>query len=321
MKNLMIKLYNTKETKTTNYRKVEEIGFCLEPKHPMVKKLNKRALSICMDSDYFTAEDCKQELAYVIIKAANTFIETEQTTMEHLIDNVDNYNDETLCQFWGYVSIVLERHIKTELKHREKRAAEDALGGKVDYLLFSTIEDKTSLEDATGAEIIDNFLFNKSNMYDSKDTSNPFIKWFLDNKEDILTKQQLQFINAGGIGYRKDNAYRFRKNIAKRVLSKYAALYSSSSFKEVEFNNNIDILEELLNGNFYNALKDNIDADIVIDIIYSNRTSLEDKKNIASFVNDNIDILNLDTTIKLSLLFQEKLEELEYKLWIKQNIA
>lgn len=321
MNRLMSKLYDTKETKTIDFGKNTEIGFSLEAKHPKIKKINKRALSICMDNDYFTMEDCMQEVAYIIIKASKTFVETEQTTMEHLINNLHNYQDEILCRFWGYVEIVLERHMKTELKHRKKKALEDVLGGKVDYLLFSTIEDKTSLEDATGAEIIDNFLFNKSNMYDSKGTSNPFIKWFLDNKEDILTKQQLQFINTGGIGYRKDNAYCFRKNIAKRVLSKYVAIHSTSNLKELELDNNIEILEELLSKNFYNALKQNIDADVIMDVIYSNKTNLEDKKNIVKFINGEIDILNIDTTIKLTLLFQEKLEELEYKLWIKQNIA
>ncbi|WP_027098286.1 hypothetical protein [Clostridium paraputrificum] len=321
MNELMSKLYNTKETKTTNFGKEEQIGFSLQAKHLMVKKLNKRALSICMDSDYYVYEDCVQEVAFVIIKAAKTFVETKQATMEHLIDNIYNYEDETLCKFWGYASTVLERHIRNELKHREKRAAEDILGGKVDYLLFSTIEDKTSLEDATAAEIIDNFLFNKSKLYEGEDTSNPFVKWFNENKEEILTKQQLQFINAGGIGYRKDNAYHYKKNIAKRALSKYAALHSTSNLKKIELDNNIEILEELLNGNFYNALKEYIDEDVVVDIIYSNKTSVEDKKNITNFIHGKVDILNLDTTIKLTLLFQKKLGELEYKLWLKQNIA
>lgn len=321
MNRLISKLYDTKETKTTNFGKDTEIGFCLEAKHQMIKKLNKKALSICMDSDYFTVEDCQQEIAFIIIKSAKTFVETKQTTMEHLVNNIYNFNDETLCQFWGYVEVALERHIRNELKHREKRAAEDVLGGKVDYLLFSTIEDKTSLEDATATELIDNFLFNKTNLYEGRDTSNPFVKWFNENKENILTKQQLEFINADGIGYNKDNAYHFRKNIAKRVLNKFAALHSTSNLKEVELNNDIEILEELLSKNFYNALKQNIDEDVVVDIIYSNRTTIEDKKNITSFINGKVDILNFDTAIKLILIFQGKLEELNYKLWLKQNIA
>ena len=123
--------------------------------------------------------------------------------------------------------------------------------------------------------LLDNFLFNKSNLYDGEDTSNPFVKWFNEHKKEILTKSQLDFINANGVGYNKDNAYHFRRNIAKRVLNKYAAFYILQvSFKELELDNNIEILEELLNGNFYNALKEYINEDIVVDIIYSNRTTL-----------------------------------------------
>lgn len=300
MNKLMEHLYTTKET--NNYFKLEYYGYNLVPKHPMIAKLNKIASSIVnsKECEYYTADDITQEVALVIVRETKKLIKAGQITEEYIIERLHE-QDKLMATYWSFLEKKVEGHIKDELKK-----------SKYGDMNFSTIE-AYGIDEATGEEIIDSFLISNSNIYDDiEDSHNPFIKWFLKNKEAILTKTQLKFLECSGINA-NNNAPAFRKRIAKRVLNTYYRQYNGTA-KEIENMNNINILRELTNNKGIRQIKKYIDEDVVFDIVYSEKTTLEDKVNVSEFIEDYIDHLPFTTLMKLICLFEQKLAELEEKL-------
>lgn len=112
------------------------------------------------------------------------------------------------------------------------------------------------------------------------------------------------------IGFTAKQNFDFRNNIAKRVL-KYLNMnqYSTSNIKKIELLQQIDILSSV-NGNFENTksadckefyinLKANLDAPIVNDIIYSDKFTFEELKEITELYNGTSNNLSLRLTSKI----------------------
>lgn len=106
---------------------------------------------------------------------------------------------------------------------------------------------------------------------------NQFYNWFNDNKKDILTKKQLQFVD-GELTLEKWNECKFRKRIAERVSKAYTTKYGTASPRIATLMDQQEIIESILEAeDFKAALLPYMEELFIIDTIIDN-VSLEAAK-------------------------------------------
>ncbi len=116
---------------------------------------------------------------------------------------------------------------------------------------------------------------------EEEQTNNHFAKWFIENKNTILTKKQKEYINGEKIipecemdaKMRRNNqvnSWRMRQRIAQRALDKYTEQFPIDNI-EAEYQEQINTIEAILeHENFVGCLLSNHEKDVVIDAIYDN---------------------------------------------------
>lgn len=99
---------------------------------------------------------------------------------------------------------------------------------------------------------------------------NQFYNWFNDNKKDILTKKQLQFVD-GELTLEKWNECKFRKRIAERVSKAYTTKYGTSSPRIATLMDQQEIIESILEAeDFKAALLPHMEELFIVDTIIDN---------------------------------------------------
>lgn len=100
---------------------------------------------------------------------------------------------------------------------------------------------------------------------------NHFNKWFEANKEKILTKKQLNFVNGELIDIDRTSACKLRKRIADRVIKQYEEKYKNLSIREVSLMDQKEIIEQILEAkDLKAALEPYMEEDFIIDALLDN---------------------------------------------------
>ena len=262
---------------------------------------------ISIDSATKEKDDIIQEISLVIVECTPRFLENENITVEELIAEVAAAKSEVAAKYFSYLNIKAVGAIKDKYK-----VTKDENKKVIEEVFFKDIINGNFSEDQ---------IADKLNMDSiSCGSYSNFISWLKENGHKFLTNKQMKYLNDDMIDFTKDQHYKMRKNIAKRVL-KYLNMneYSTSNIKKMELMNQVNILESINSENFNINLKANLDAPIVNDIIYSDLFTFAELKEITSFYNNVSSKLSFNLTLKILLAIENKKCELLNKIEKKAN--
>ncbi|HHD2716932.1 TPA: hypothetical protein ACOTHS_000484 [Clostridium perfringens] len=262
---------------------------------------------ISIDSATKEKDDIIQEISLVIVECTPRFLENKNITVEELIAEVAAAKSEVAAKYFSYLNIKAVGAIKDKYK-----VTKDENKKVIEEVFFKDIINGNFSEDQ---------IADKLNMDSiSCGSYSNFISWLKENGHKFLTNKQMKYLNDDMIDFTKDQHYKMRKNIAKRVL-KYLNMneYSTSNIKKMELMNQVNILESINSENFNINLKANLDAPIVNDIIYSDLFTFAELKEITSFYNNVSSKLSFNLTLKILLAIENKKCELLNKIEKKAN--
>lgn len=285
-------------------------GYNLTFTDPRINKIYKNISNalISIDSASKEKDDIIQEISLAIIEYTQRFLENENVTIDELITGVGAAKSKVAAKYFSYLNIKVVGSIKDKYK-------------------VTNIENKKVIEEVFFKDVINgNFseeqIADKLNMdYISCGSYSNFISWLKENGHKFLTNKQREYLENDMIGFTKDQHYKMRKNIAKRVL-RYLNMneYSTSNIKKMELMNQVKILKSINSVNFNINLKANLDTPIVNELIYSDLFTFAELKEITSFYNDTSSKLSLKLALKIVLVIENKKCELLNKIEKKTNI-
>lgn len=159
-------------------------------------------------------------------------------------------------------------------------------------------------------EMLESYI---NNIGESKMTDNrtEFIKWFEENKYDILTSKQISYLdNEFAIEYSKQSRYYMKKAIVKKIDKVYHDK-SIQEYKINKVNNKLEIVQELLSsdvravGKMISRLHMNECCEFIIERIYE-ELSMQDCKEFTSILNENkkINILMILKVLQILRLIE-----------------
>ncbi|MDK0892248.1 hypothetical protein P5F41_05325 [Clostridium perfringens] len=284
-------------------------GYNLTFTDPRINKIYKNISNalISIDSASKEKDDIIQEISLVIVECTPRFLENENITVEELIAEVAAAKSEVAAKYFSYLNIKAVGAIKDKYK-----VTKDENKKVIEEVFFKDIINGNFSEDQ---------IADKLNMDSiSCGSYSNFISWLKENGHKFLTNKQMKYLNDDMIDFTKDQHYKMRKNIAKRVL-KYLNMneYSTSNIKKMELMNQVNILESINSENFNINLKANLDAPIVNDIIYSDLFTFAELKEITSFYNNVSSKLSFNLILKILLAIENKKCELLNKIEKKAN--
>lgn len=274
------------------------------------KSVNNALISI--DSATKEKDDIIQEIFLGLWKYTPVFLENEGITADELLTAAkDTNNNEMAAKFFGYIKIKIVGMVKS--KYHVTNDEEKQL---IDEVFFLDLVTNGEVNKA-GEEAIADYL-TSNNITAGKDTS--FKEWLIRNGQDILTKNQMDYLeNRIGENYKDDFSYRER--ISDRILKKYGELeYNNKYIKKLEYVDAINILEDILNSkNFYWKLREHKDEDVLIDFLtgkhFNNKfLSLQESKELTALLNEEIEELNIDFLIKILITMDIYKNKLIFKL-------
>ena len=136
-------------------------------------------------------------------------------------------------------------------------------------MLEDTWEELISpIADDEGVNILELLVNQTIDSNNSKATH--FLNWFNENKDKLLTKKQLSYIN-NEIILSPQGAYNCRKRIAERVEKAYAQAYKKMSNRQKILIDNKNLLETILSAsNFKEEFAKYQDNEFIIDVIIDN---------------------------------------------------
>ncbi len=89
--------------------------------------------------------------------------------------------------------------------------------------------------------------------FNIKESHNHFANWFFKNKDNILTKKQLEFVEGNVKHKDPDKARTMRRRIEKRVLKAYDDKYDKCTFREAELKDMKGSIENILESDDFRA--------------------------------------------------------------------
>lgn len=136
-------------------------------------------------------------------------------------------------------------------------------------MLEDTWEELISpIADEEGVNILELLVNQTIDSNNSKATH--FLNWFNENKNEVLTKKQLSYIN-NELFLKRSTACEMRKRIAKRVEKKYTEAYKNMSNRQKYLIDNKCVLETILSAdNFKEEFAKYQDNEFIIDVIIDN---------------------------------------------------
>lgn len=269
-----------------------------------INKIYKNVSKSLISTDSATKEkdDIIQEISLVIVEYTPRFLENENITVEELIAEVTAPKSQLAAKYFAYLNIRIVGAVKDKYK-----VTKDENKKVVEEVFFKDIINGNFSEE----QIADKLNID----YISCGSYSNFISWLKENGHKFLTNKQMKYLNDDMNGFTKDQHYKMRKNIAKRVL-KYLNIneYSTSNIKKMELINQINILESINSKNFFKNLKANLDTHIVNELIYSELFTFSELKEITSFYNGISSKLSLKLALKIVLVIENKKCELLNKI-------
>lgn len=285
-------------------------GYNLTFTDPRINKIYKNISNalISIDSASKEKDDIIQEISLSMIKYTPVFLEREAATVDELIIEVEAAKSELAAKYFTYLNI------KT-------------IGAVKDKYKVTNVDKEKSIDEVFFTDVIkgnysEEQIADKLNMDSiSCGSYSNFISWLKENGHKFLTNKQREYLENDMIGFTKDQHYKMRKNIAKRVL-RYLNMneYSTSNIKKMELMNQVKILKSINSENFNINLKANLDTPIVNDLIYSDLFTFAELREITSFYNDTSSKLSLKLALKIVLVIENKKCELLNKIEKKTNI-
>lgn len=138
-------------------------------------------------------------------------------------------------------------------------------------MLEDTWEELISpIADEEGVNILELLVNQTIDSNNSKATH--FLNWFNENKNEVLTKKQLSYIN-NELFLKRSTACEMRKRIAERVEKKYTEAYKNMSNRQKYLIDNKCVLETILSAshdNFKEEFTKYQDNEFIIDVIIDN---------------------------------------------------
>lgn len=149
-------------------------------------------------------------------------------------------------------------------------------------LLISPIADEEE-----GVNVLELLVNQTIDTSDNDKKLNHFLNWFNENKESLLTKKQLSYID-NELFLKRSTACEMRKRIASRVEKAYTQAYKNMSNRQKYLIDNKNILETILSAdNFKEEFAKYQDNEFLIDVIIDNVPFATMKK--FNTTEDNID--------------------------------
>ena len=138
-------------------------------------------------------------------------------------------------------------------------------------MLEDTWEELISpIADEEGVNILELLVNQTIDSNNSKATH--FLNWFNENKNEVLTKKQLSYIN-NELFLKRSTACEMRKRIAERVEKKYTEAYKNMSNRQKYLIDNKCVLETILSAshdNFKEVFTTYQENEFIIDVIIDN---------------------------------------------------
>lgn len=251
-------------------------------------------------------DEVTQEILLGLIKYTPKFASKADTTIDEIVQALQEENNELAAKYWTYIIKAITGDIKDRYKIKNTEIADKE---EIEEILFCDLIKGNFNE----TEIADK-LYISNGDYDAKDSDFKFNEWFEDNKEDILTKSQLQFLEHTE-DYTKQQKYQFNKKMAKRFNKALIQNFYTTNLKKIEVMNRIKVFDSILTSiNFLNSLKENLDNLLIIDTIYTNVFTTEDLKEITALYNNKSSNLSLNLFKKLKNQLEKKRAELIEKV-------
>lgn len=126
------------------------------------------------------------------------------------------------------------------------------------------------IADEEGVNILELLVNQTIDSNNSKATH--FLNWFNENKESLLTKKQLSYID-NELFLKRSTACEMRKRIAERVEKKYTEAYKNMSNRQKYLIDNKCVLETILSAsydNFKKVFTTYQENEFIIDVIIDN---------------------------------------------------
>ena len=123
------------------------------------------------------------------------------------------------------------------------------------------------------------YLLNSKLPAMENDKASHFAVWFKDNKEKILTKKQLAFLNNETIDMDRASACKIRKRIANRIIKAYEEKYAGMNNITASLLDKKETIESILEAKDFRAeLLKHMEEDYIIDAIIDNVSIASMKK-------------------------------------------
>ena len=171
-------------------------------------------------------------------------------------------------EFVGKVNVLVDLKLKETLIPKSKKNKDGKVIGYKEEAVSPIAENgeiTSKLEQLLNGDI------EKLMMNGEKEKMNQFLNWFNDNKKNILTRKQLQFVE-GELEYiASGNAVFMKKRIAERVSKAYTNKYGTASPRIATLMDQKEILETILEAkDFKAALLPHMEELFIIDTIIDN---------------------------------------------------
>lgn len=168
----------------------------------------------------------------------------------------------------GPVFKLVDLMLKDRLIPLSKKNREGEVIGTTELLLSPVAEDGET------SSSLESILNGSIEMYGSTEESSIFLKWFNANKNNILTKKQLQFVNDELIDMDRHSICKIKKRISDRVIEAWEKDCNNKSLIEFELIKQQEAIEEILEAkDFRAALSPYLEELYIIDTIIDNVSS------------------------------------------------
>lgn len=237
--------------------KVPIFGLYLETEEEFIKELEIKAKSkFKLENDSENYVQYLRMFYFIVLdKYINKFGEP--------ITQKDRYNMEK------YISKSclnrlrdLSRSMKSKISYYDRELQQIVI-----HNIISLDKIKETYKDTFYFDSIEYEIYSKEKMKNY----NVFSDWFNENKENILTKKQLQYLRDGSVVSEK-NKKTIEKNIVKRLDRAYSNL-SIEQCKIMVLQNKIKILDDILDSDnseeFLKKIVKNLEEEWLVEILYS----------------------------------------------------
>ena len=171
-------------------------------------------------------------------------------------------------EFVGKVNNLVEFKLKKELIPASRKNRKGELIGHAEELVSPLAEGE---ETASKLEQLLNGNIKDLMKVGDEEKMNQFLNWYNKNKNNILTKKQIAFIEEENPNIDRRTAWSIRKRIADRVTKAYTAQYGSASPRIAVLMDQQQTIESILEANnFKEALLPYMNETYIIDTILDN---------------------------------------------------